>query len=151
MNVSRKLAEEPQCTRPGCAHARYYAWNVCQAHSEEIMERRRQASAKASATKRERYPDRFYALGAPRHRHMNWQSYAQAAVRRARLAGILPDLSTGEYACTDCSGVASQYDHRDYSRPLDVEPVCAGCNHRRGKASIPTADRFAFRKIGEVA
>lgn len=39
-----------------------------------------------------------------------------------------------EFPCTDCGGAALQYDHRDYNKPLDVDPVCRSCNRRRGKA-----------------
>jgi hypothetical protein len=34
--------------------------------------------------------------------------------------------------CVDCGNPAECYDHRDYTRPLKVEPVCKACNNRRG-------------------
>ena len=37
-----------------------------------------------------------------------------------------------EFQCVDCGVPAQAYDHRDYSKPLDVQPVCNGCNVRRG-------------------
>ena len=37
-----------------------------------------------------------------------------------------------ELDCADCGAPADFYDHRDYSKPLKVEPVCHGCNNRRG-------------------
>ena len=37
--------------------------------------------------------------------------------------------------CVDCGKAASRYDHRDYSQPLLVVPVCAACNSKRGPAS----------------
>lgn len=37
-------------------------------------------------------------------------------------------------ACVDCGRLASEYDHRDYSKPLHVEPVCGACNAKRGLA-----------------
>lgn len=37
--------------------------------------------------------------------------------------------------CADCGAQAFGYDHRDYSKPLQVEPVCNGCNRRRGPAA----------------
>lgn len=41
--------------------------------------------------------------------------------------------------CADCGGQAMDYDHRDYTKPLAVEPVCRSCNKLRGPAigSLP--------------
>ena len=36
--------------------------------------------------------------------------------------------------CVDCGAPASGFDHRDYTLPLQIEPVCAACNKRRGPA-----------------
>lgn len=36
--------------------------------------------------------------------------------------------------CVDCGRDADRYDHRDYSQPLNVQPVCASCNTKRGPA-----------------
>jgi len=58
------------------------------------------------------------------------QRCAQSAVR----AGIIPPI-TNETLCADCGGIATEYDHRDYSRPFDVEPVCRSCNLLRGWAT----------------
>lgn len=52
----------------------------------------------------------------------------QLAIRR----GVLKKIS-GQ-SCIDCGKPADCYDHRFYSRPLEVEPVCFGCNKRRGSA-----------------
>lgn len=68
------------------------------------------------------------------------QRLAQYAVKRARSAGLLPPPSASP--CTDCGGTATDYDHRDYGRPLDVQPVCRRCNVRRGPA-IPRLDARA--------
>lgn len=54
-------------------------------------------------------------------------------VARAIRDGVLQRL-TGLVPCADCGQPATMYDHRDYSRPLDVEPVCRTCNRRRGHA-----------------
>lgn len=62
-------------------------------------------------------------LSAPAHR----------AVKRAIERGDLPRLD-GSIACMDCGRPATIYDHRAYARPLDVDPVCKRCNHRRGPA-----------------
>ena len=42
-----------------------------------------------------------------------------------------------DFACADCGKPATEYDHRDYSRPLDIEPVCHPCNKLRGPGVKP--------------
>jgi hypothetical protein len=59
---------------------------------------------------------------------------ARLAVARAISAGKLPRLD-GAILCVDCGKPATEYDHREYARPLDVQPVCHSCNLRRGPAS----------------
>lgn len=60
------------------------------------------------------------------------QAEAGSLVFNATLYGGLPK-ARGQ-ACVDCGGPAILYDHRDYLKPLEVEPVCDGCNKRRGPA-----------------
>lgn len=55
-------------------------------------------------------------------------------VRRAIKKGELVKLSTGDVGCADCGSAATQYDHRDYTKPLSVDAVCQSCNFRRGIA-----------------
>jgi hypothetical protein len=62
---------------------------------------------------------------------------ANAAVSKARARGLLPTPKS--LACSDCGGAAHDYDHRDYSRPLDVQPVCRACNFKRGPAKYERA------------
>ena len=57
------------------------------------------------------------------------------AVNTAVRYGQLPKLSEVEIACVDCGVRATQYEHRDYMKPLDVEPVCRKCNKKRGPAA----------------
>jgi hypothetical protein len=56
---------------------------------------------------------------------------AHAYVSTAIYNGDLPKLD-GSVPCTDCGGAAVEYDHRDYKRPMEVEPVCKSCNQLRG-------------------
>lgn len=67
-----------------------------------------------------------------RERLLPGASSAHGHVRRAVKRGDLqsPTILT----CADCGGGASEYDHRDYGRPLFVEPVCHACNVQRGPA-----------------
>lgn len=60
---------------------------------------------------------------------------ASSRVHRAVAVGLLPDLRTGNVACADCGKQAFAYDHRDYSKPLVVDPVCRSCNGKRGAAA----------------
>jgi len=57
-------------------------------------------------------------------------------VHRAIIQGKLPRLTNGNVRCVDCQKKAQHYDHRDYTKPLTVEPVCQGCNFRRGLAVL---------------
>jgi hypothetical protein len=58
------------------------------------------------------------------------QTLAHAYVHSAIRLGILAPLSG--LRCSDCAKPATQYDHRDYAKPLEVDPVCGSCNMRRG-------------------
>lgn len=58
---------------------------------------------------------------------------AHYQVWRAIRSGDLPRLD-GSIACVDCGAPAKVYDHREYTKPLIVDPVCLGCNARRGPA-----------------
>lgn len=65
---------------------------------------------------------------------------AHQAVDRAIKKGLLPKI-TKDTKCVDCGKRAVAYDHRDYARPLDVEPVCQSCNTKRG----PAKDKTKYR------
>lgn len=41
--------------------------------------------------------------------------------------------------CVDCGAPATELDHRDYSKPLEVEAVCRPCNFKRGPAKFARA------------
>lgn len=58
---------------------------------------------------------------------------AQSRVSKAIRRGLLPALD-GSIKCVDCGAIAAGYDHREYAKPLQVEPVCRICNAKRGPA-----------------
>ena len=62
----------------------------------------------------------------------NGQAQAAATVNKAVRNGILVPVAT--LTCVDCGKPAQCYEHRDYNKPLEVEPTCKGCNIRRGPA-----------------
>jgi len=68
------------------------------------------------------------------------KSAAHRAVANAIKAGILKPAK--DCICVDCGGQAQCYDHRFYSKPLDVVPVCRACNVCRG----PTQDLAELMK-----
>lgn len=55
-------------------------------------------------------------------------------VSKAVARGDLPPVR--DLLCVDCGSQAAEYDHRDYNKPLQVDPVCCACNNQRG-AGIP--------------
>lgn len=144
MRATREENEALACYVEGCGLKRY-GWNLdCLHHVNERAERKREIYRRVVETRRLRHPHRFQpTTGNPEH----WKTAANAAVAKAKKLGILPDLVTGLYACVDCGGVASQYDHRNYARPLDVEPVCASCNCKRGSAKYPDASDYNFKLL----
>ena len=64
--------------------------------------------------------------------YVSGQIEAGSAVACARAKGILPPPTN--FPCDDCGKPATEYDHRDYNKPLDVAPVCRSCNNKRGHA-----------------
>lgn len=62
------------------------------------------------------------------------RSLAASAVARAVRIGELPAAKT--CTCVDCGRPAEGYDHRDYTQPLKVDPVCRSCNVMRGPADV---------------
>lgn len=72
-------------------------------------------------------------------------STAHQVVRCAVDRGDLPRIKT--QTCVDCGAPASDYDHRDYNKPLDVEPTCRSCNLARGPA-IPQGCSTYSHKSG---
>lgn len=64
----------------------------------------------------------------------NWVAHRLVGV--AIFNGFIPPAS--QFFCVDCGAKAREYDHRDYNKPLDVEPVCSSCNQKRSHG-IPLA------------
>lgn len=66
---------------------------------------------------------------------------AHKAVNDAVKAGTIRPAT--ERACYDCGARANRYDHRDYSRALDVDPVCISCNLLRGPGAPAKGGLFS--------
>lgn len=66
------------------------------------------------------------------YEHLKLAQLAMAKIcKEVREGRLIPAKS---YRCADCGEQARDYDHRDYRKPLTVEPVCRSCNIRRGHA-----------------
>ena len=61
------------------------------------------------------------------------RQYTHIRVRVSIWLGLIPSARRLNTACEDCGKVAECYDHRDYTEPLMVVPVCFACNKRRGQ------------------
>jgi len=62
---------------------------------------------------------------------------ARLWVRLAMRSGVL--MPAHAFRCVDCDKWAQCWEHRDYSKPLDIEPTCFSCNHKRGPAIFARA------------
>lgn len=60
----------------------------------------------------------------------------RSLVKSAIDKGLLPKLD-GNIKCIDCEKPAKCYDHRNYTYPLLVSPVCMRCNSLRGLGMVP--------------
>lgn len=65
------------------------------------------------------------------------RSAAHRSVAREVQAGRLVNLKVDVVACVDCGRRADRYEHRDYHKPLSVEPICLACNRIRGPVGCP--------------
>lgn len=64
--------------------------------------------------------------------YIRYTAFAHGLVAKAIKRGFIAALAG--HRCADCGEDATIYEHRDYERPLDVVPMCASCNVKRGPA-----------------
>lgn len=91
------------------------------------------------------------ALQCPRCKSPRWQQPMTVTAAHSRVAvaikhGKLAALD-GSVVCVDCGEPAACYDHRDYAKPLQVEPVCDKCNGKRGPGLNRVETGFAIRPV----
>lgn len=79
----------------------------------------------------ERQKKRWYCFSCFQ-RASGVQLACQVLVRKAIMRGEIAPPKT--LKCVDCGEPAFGYDHRDYDKPLAVEPICRSCNFYRGPA-----------------
>lgn len=103
-----RITETKACEMCGATHSRYYSAKYCM----NCVQIRNRESARRSARN-------------------NPNNIARRMVALAVSTGFMRPAS--EFLCIDCGDPAKHYDHRDYNRPLDVDPVCTRCHGRRGR------------------
>jgi len=54
---------------------------------------------------------------------------AHTAIHNAVSRGKIPSASS--LSCIDCGGQAQEYHHPDYTKPMEVVPLCIKCHKRR--------------------
>lgn len=112
---------------------RRYAREHRKAHRDAYLERKRQTNALPEERERQRQwkVANREAIRAYNKRYRDNKPYvaiAGTAVLTAVRAGKLPPVSQCE--CFMCGKQAQDYHHVDYSKPLDVFPVCTSCHKR---------------------
>jgi len=73
----------------------------------------------------------------PKHmrKEKDYKGIASRILNYEIRCGRVPRITkNGEdnFICVDCGARATGYDHRDYRKPLEIEPVCQSCNYHRG-------------------
>ena len=79
----------------------------------------------------------FPSLNRDLARYLAWQRSARLVLQKSLKDGSFIKVRDSGLSCVDCDGPATCWEHRDYSKPLDVEPCCHGCNVRRAEAHVP--------------
>lgn len=125
-----RIATRPHANAGALVSVRNEAGEIICADCEKVIPRNRTRSGGYVRTglrcwdcNRQHYAYMAVATG---------KQLANYAVHRAIASGVLKPASA--HTCVDCGAKALAWDHRDYNRPLDVEPVCQSCNSVRGKA-----------------
>lgn len=99
-------------------------------------ERHREANRQRANARYERLKDDPAFMAKQAEAARRWQrahplAYrAQRMVKRRVKKGKLPPAT--DFDCVDCGKPATDYEHRDYTKPLEVVPTCRSCNLRRG-------------------
>ena len=126
-NMSKRVRGGPRIYRSEEARQRHLAYmrDYMRKHRSELQpkERRRYRSDEQR---------RLLRIAAVRRLQLQRPLMLKAhrAVKSAIKRGEL--LLPGFRDCSDCGKPATEYDHRDYTVPLQVEPVCHSCNVLRG-------------------
>lgn len=72
-------------------------------------------------------------MALPKDEYMALKQRCAYQYTKAKKEGLIKPI-TKKTKCVDCGAPATMYDHRNYYKPLEVEPVCRSCNGKRGQA-----------------
>lgn len=64
--------------------------------------------------------------------YMKMRDWASKVLVNYKYHGFI--VNPEELKCVDCGNQAKHWEHRNYARPLLVEPVCQSCNYKRGRS-----------------
>lgn len=117
-------------------------YNVARANFAAKNLARKKLSADRNARRIELGIDGFRKRGAP---ELSLRNAAHAFTRAAVINGFLVDPKSCK--CVDCGKQAECYDHRDYSKPMIVDPVCRPCNNSRGRGFMPPIVTFERQSL----
>lgn len=124
---------------------------LCVLHRDELWSKAARIRAEARVLRAQRLSFSLKAAWARRRaegekfrtpNEIGLRNAAAVFVRAAVRYGFLSPIAAATI-CVDCGNRATCYEHRDYAKPLDVDPVCHGCNMRRGKGQMPAPDKAA--------
>ncbi len=113
--------------RPG---RKFGACKVCTKATGKKWYQANSEKAKATSKTWKQNNVKKYADHIKAHRKAHPEKRAaRLMIRTAVRRGDLPHILT--CACVDCGVQAAEYHHEDYSKPLEVEPLCKLCHVKR--------------------
>lgn len=133
---SKKSGYQSQCKKCRSEHAKTYD------RTKSLI---KYNSSEKGKTTRQRYQSSQKGITATNHyrrsnkyRSINRQyrvKYREIFPQKARAHDKVTDeiragrlLPASSYQCSFCSNQAVHYHHDDYSKPLEIKPVCAQCH-----------------------
>lgn len=120
------------CRNGHCREVYHDDLDQSRTYGRDKQKRLRQSSDKILETRRKwrkRNSKKLVAENAARHKAHPEKYSAHKKVLYAVKTGKLPPVLS--LTCADCGKPAQNYHHEDYSKPLDVVPLCRYCHAAR--------------------
>ena len=71
----------------------------------------------------------YWDIAKDKLQYMKMRGWAASVVQNAKYRGYVGRPE--DQKCVDCGKQAKHWEHRNYARPLIIEPVCQSCNLKR--------------------